>query len=397
MQAIETKPKKRRRGRGEGCIYQRADGRWMAMVSLGKGANNKRRRRAVYGKTKGDVQTELLKLQSAGAAGTLLAIDKETVSGFLARWLADVAKPGLRATTFANYKAVCDKHIGPRIGGERLQKLTPAHVQGLYGEMDRDGVGPSARRLAHAVLRRALKHAVRQGLVVRNVCESVEAPQVPKSKIQPLDQSQVARLFAAAVGDRLEALYHLAVGSGMREGEMFGLQWSDVDLVAGTVSVRQSLSELAGKLTLGEPKSKSSRRMVKLSARVVAALEKHRKRQMAAGFGGVEFVFCNQSGGPLRRSHLHAADYKPLLKRAGLPEIRFHDLRHTYATMMLLAGVNPKVVQEQLGHANIGITLDTYSHVMPSMSTDATDRLDALLGKAMADLENGSQLAVKRA
>jgi integrase len=221
--------------------------------------------------------------------------------------------------------------------------------------MNRDGVRQNARRLAYAVLRRALKHAVRQGLVVRNVCDAVDPPKVPKSKIQPLDQTQVAKLLAAAQGDRLEALYHLAIGSGMREGEIFGLHWSSVDLAAGTVSVRQSLSELSGKLTLGEPKSGSSRRMIDLPQHAAKALEAHRKRQMAAGFGGIGFVFCNQSGGPLRHSHFQAADFKPLLKRAGLAPIRFHDLRHTHA------------------------------------------KLDAIIATAIAANENGSQLAVKRA
>lgn len=395
MQTTQTKPKRRRRGRGEGSIYQRADGRWTATISLGSGVDGRRKRRTVYGTTKAAVQSELLKLQTSSAAGTLVAIDKETVASFLARWLFDVAKPTVRASTFRNYELVVGKHVSPRIGGLLLQKLTPAHAQGLYAEMDRDGVGPNPRRLAHAVLSRAFKHAVRQGLVVRNVCDAVEPPKVPKAKIRPLNQSQVAKLLVAAQEHRLEALYHLAIGTGMRQGEIFGLFWSAVDLAAGTVSVHQALVNLSGKVTLGPVKSGSSRRMIDLPQHVIKALEAHRKRQMASGFGGVDFVFTNQSGGPLRRSHFLADEYKPLLKRAGLPLIRFHDLRHTHATLCLLAGENPKVVQERLGHANISITLDTYSHVLPSMKTDAATRFDALIRAALAEHENGCQMAVK--
>ncbi len=359
------------------------------------GENGKRRRRTVYGGTKGDVQAELLKLQTANSTGTLVKLQKETVTQFLTRWLADVAKPTVRATTFYNYDSIVKKHISPRIGGVQLQKLTPAQVQWLYSEMDRKGVGPNPRRLAHAVLRRAFKHAVKQGLVIRNVCDAVEPPTVPKSQITPLDENQVAQLLAAAKGDRLEALYHLAIGSGMREGELFGLQWSSLDLTTGTVSVSRSLCEISGKLSLGEPKSAKSRRMVTLPQHAVVALETHRKRQMAAGFGGVEYVFCNQHGGPLRRSHFQADEFKPLLTRAGLPPVRFHDLRHTHATLMLLAGENPKVVQERLGHSSIGITLDTYSHVLPSVQTGAATKLDAIIRAALSKNENGCQLAVK--
>ncbi|MEX2111895.1 MAG: site-specific integrase [Pirellulales bacterium] len=392
---IEKPRNRKRRGRNEGSIFQRTNGLWVATISLGYGADGKRRRRTVYGETKAEVQERLSKLQSSSSTGTLPTLHKETVSQFLTRWLADVAKPTLRSTTFANYNAIVKNHIGRRIGGVKLQKLTPAHVQGLYAEMDRDGVGAHPRRLAHAVLRRALSHALRQGLIVRNVCDAVEPPKVPKSKIMPLDQKQVAALLDAAKGDRLEALYHLAIGSGMREGEMFGLHWSSLDLAAGTVSVKQSLAEVGGKLSVGEPKSGAARRQIGLPQHAIKALEAHRRRQMAAGFGGCEFVFCNQSGGPMRRSHFHAGDFKPLLRKAGLPDCRFHDLRHTHATLCLLAGENPKVVQERLGHANISITLDTYSHVLPSMKAGTAAKLDAIVATAMAEHEIGCTLAVK--
>jgi len=386
-----------RRGHGEGALYLRDDGRWCGIVSAGYDASTgKRIRRFVYGQTKKEAQDELLKIQTSKAAGVLVKTGTETVGEYLNRWLADVAKPGLRHSTFVNYDRVIRKHISPRIGGIRLQKLTTAHVDWLYGEMDRCKSGPNPRRLAHAVLRRALKIATRKGLVSRNVCDLAEAPVVAKATVTPLDATQAAALLTAAQGDRLEALYHVAIGSGMREGELFGLHWKSVDLVAGTVSVIQSLSEVGGRLSLGEPKSAKSRRLIQLPQHAVVALESHRKRMMIEGFAGVEMVFCNQSGGYLRRSHFHAQSFRPLLKRAGLGAVRFHDLRHTHATLMLLAGENPKVVQERLGHSSIGITLDTYSHVLPAVQTGAAAKLDGIIKAAMRENEIGSQLAVKR-
>jgi integrase len=384
-----------RRGYGEGSIFQRADGRWSAAVSAGYSASGKRIRKTIYGATKKEVQDEMSRLQSRKASGKMVSTGRLTVAQHLETWLTTVAFNTLRAGTYYNYEAVIENHIGTRIGGVQLQKLTATHLQAMYAGMTDDKVGPNPRRLAHAVLRLALKHALRRGLVMNNACDAIDPPTVPKAKIKPLDEAQVAKLLTAAVGDRLEALYHLAIGSGMREGEIFGLHWNSLDLAAGTVSVRQSLSEVSGKLELGEPKSKAGRRLIGLPQHALKALEDHRKRQMAAGFGGVAFVFCNQSGGPLRRSHFHAESFKPLLAKAGLPPMRFHDLRHTHATLCLLAGENPKVIQERLGHANISITLDTYSHLLPSMTAGTAGKLDAIITAAMAENENGCQSAVK--
>jgi integrase len=164
-------------------------------------------------------------------------------------------------------------------------------------------------------------------------------------------------------------------------GELFGLRWCDVDLTAGTISVQNTLEELNGKLTLREPKTAKSRRRVELPQSVIDALHAHRKSMVVEGHAAVEYVFCNPSGGPLRRSHFHQDCFKPLLTAAGLPAIRFHDLRHTSATLLLSAGVHPKVVQERLGHSQISVTLDTYSHVLPTMQVEAASKLDTYLKK----------------
>jgi integrase len=377
----DTKQRKtRRRGNGEGSIFQRADSnRWEATITVGYNTQGKRLRRTVYGWTKKEVQDKLTGLQSRKLDGTLGEPSKLTVAKFLERWLEDSARPTIRATTHANYKGVIEKHITPRIGGIGLIKLVPAHVQSLYAEMERNGASAYTRLLAHAVLRRALKQAVKWGIVVRNVCDAVEPPRIARVDIHPLTTEQVGTLFEAAANDRLEALYVLAVGAGMRLGELFGLQWTDVDLKAGAVTVQHTLSELNGTLTLAEPKTAKSRRRIELPDIAVAALLSHRRRMLADGHASSPWVFCNQHGTPLRRSHFHRQEFKPLLKKAELPDIRFHDLRHTSATLLLSQGVHPKVVQERLGHSQISVTMDTYSHVMPGMGREAAGKLNAVM------------------
>jgi integrase len=202
---------------------------------------------------------------------------------------------------------------------------------------------------------------------------------VLKHEISPLSADQVQDFLDAAKGDRLYALFVVAIGTGMRLGEIFGLRWQDVDLPGHSITVRNTLIEVSGKLTLAEPKTPKSRRRVDLPGVVVEALVAHRAQSVREGFARVPWVFCNSIGGPLRRTHFPTNHFKWLLAKAELPAIRFHDLRHTSATLLLAAGVHPKVVQERLGHSRIGITLDIYSHIVPTMQLEAAGKLDALM------------------
>jgi len=388
--ATKERKTKRRRGSGEGTIFQRTDGRWCAAIANGCDASGKRRRRWIYRATKGEVTEELTRLQGRKLDGTLGDAGRLSVGKYLDQWLESSAKATVRATTYVSYKGVIENHIKPRIGGLSLAKLAPAHVQAMYATMEDNKKSARLRQLTHAVLRRSLNQAVKWNMVPRNVCNAVYPPRVARKEIRPLTAEQVKLLLKAAAGDEskavpadpLEALYVLAVTTGLRLGELFGLQWADVDLTAGCLHVRYTLMEVNGKLSLSEPKTARSRRKVELPAFAVEALRGHQRSALAAG--GREFateghVFRNSRGGPLRRSHFHADSFKPLLKRAKLPAIRFHDLRHTAATLMLAGGEHPKVVQELLGHSQISVTMDTYSHVLPTMQREAIDRLGKLL------------------
>lgn len=233
----------------------------------------------------------------------------------------------------------------------------------------------------HTVLQHALKQAVNDGLIPRSPCDAVDPPQVSREEIQPLDRDQVRTLFDAARGDRLEALYTVAVHCGLRQGELLGLKWEDVNLQDGTLQVRRTLSN--GEFTA--PKTAKSRRQIKLTAGSVAALKAHRKRQpeermeRAGLWQDQGLVFASEVGTPISRHNL-TRRWKALLKRARLPQsIRFHDLRHTCATLLLSRSVHPKIVQELLGHATIAITLDTYSHLLKGMGDAAAGAMDDAL------------------
>jgi integrase len=220
--------------------------------------------------------------------------------------------------------------------------------------------------------------------VARNVCDAVRPPKVQAKEMRALSPEEARQLLTGAVGDPLEALYILAVTVGLRQGELLGLKWQDVDLDAGRLQVRRSIARVNGHGWLEqEPKSASSRRSVALTPLAVAALQRHRQRQLerrlkALAWEDNGFVFANEVGRPMTPQNLTKRSFHPLLERAGLPRMRFHDLRHTAATLLLAQGVHPKIVQEMLGHASISLTLDTYSHVTPSLQAEAAEKMQAI-------------------
>lgn len=369
-----------RRGRGEGSVFRRRDGLWCGSVTTGYDAQGKRKRRVAYGATKGEVLEKLVRLRGDMLAGALGDPQRLTVATFLQRWLQDVARPSVRASVHRRYTDIVRLRIVPQIGGVSLSRLTPAHVQGMLTSLEDKGVSPRGRQMTFDRLHRALGQALQWGLVPRNVCDAVTRPRAPRPTMRVFTPEQVDTLLTAARDDRFHALYVLAITTGLRQGELLGLQWDDIDLARAVLHVRHALHEVAGRIWLDEPKTPKARRAVDLPAMAVASLREHRERMLREGHPH-GLVFCDTQGGSVRKSNLVRRSFLPLLKKASLPRIRFHDLRHTAATLLLLQGVHPKVVQERLGHSQISITLDTYSHVLPSMGREAAAKLDALLGK----------------
>jgi integrase len=319
------------------------------------------------------VQKKLARLVTGDES--LLRPASGTVSTFLDRWLEDVVRPDRTPNTYRSYEGVIRCHINKHIGGVRLADLRGVQVQALYSAMERDGASPRLRQLAHAVLRRAMSQAVRWNLISANPCDAAERPRVRRKEVSTLTPDEIKVLLKTAKSHRLSALFVMAVGTGMRQGELFALTWPEIDLDAGVVNVQHTLEEIDGRFRLKEPKSAAGRRRVDLPTFVVKALREHRKRMLAEGHVSGP-VFCDRHGGWLRKSNLIRQIFKPMLEKAGLPDVRFHDLRHGHATWMLTLGEHPKVVQERLGHSQISLTLDTYSHVLPSVQRAAAENLN---------------------
>ena len=370
------------RGHGEGSITQRKDGIWQAAISLEGG-----KRRFYYGPTRKAVSDKLKEALRDQLRGILPTGPDQTVESYLTRWLADVAKHTVRPSTFEDYEEMVRVHALPAIGKLKLSKLTAQQLQALYSAMLAKGLSPSTAQKMHAILHRALDQAMRWDIVARNVADLVDAPRPGKREMQPLDSEQAARFLEVARGDRLHALYVVAVSTGMRQSEMLGLTWQDVDFDAATLHVRQQLGRITGEgFKFSEPKTSKGRRSISLPAFAVVALREHRVRQLeerlkaSSEWVDQGLVFANEVGRPIERQNLVRRSFQPLLEKAGCPRIRFHDLRHTAATLLLSQGVHPKVAQERLGHSTIGMTLDVYSHVLPDMQRDAADKLEALFG-----------------
>lgn len=370
-----------RRGNGEGSIGQLKDGRWLARASLDG------HRKSFTGKTRAEVAKRLSIAIKAHQDGLPTPSDRQTVEQFLEKWIAAIA-PTIREKTANNYTNLLRNHAIPVIGKIQMTKLQPADLIRLYDKRRKAGAAPRSILHLHRVLYRCLKFAERWQDVTRNVAALVDAPKITLTEFRCLSAEEARALLAVAAGDRLEAFVVLALSTGMRLGELLGLTWRSVDFDRGAVSVVASLqATAAGKLVLMEPKTARSRRVIDVEPRVVASLRRHRAAQelarRVAGDSSIapiqDLVFTSPTGAPIDGRILIRSWFRPLLKKAGLPPIRIHDLRHSYASIALALGVHPKVVQEALGHSTIAVTLDLYSHVVPSLQREAAKEMGAAL------------------
>ncbi|HVB61435.1 MAG TPA: tyrosine-type recombinase/integrase [Ktedonobacteraceae bacterium] len=370
---------RKRRGNGEGSIYQRKDGRYVASISLGH-----RKRKYIYGETRHEVQEKLKVVLREQQQGTLVTAPQQSVKQFLERWVEQACKPTVRIMTYVQYRSVINHHLVPGLGHVTLQKLTPEMLRAFYREKLDQGLKPPTVGAIHKVLRRALRDAVADGAVARNVASLVKAPRIESREAQTLTVKEAERLLEAARDSSLDALLMLALTTGMRRGELLALRWSDVDLVQGSIFIRRTMTRVAGYgLVENEAKTKSSRRRITLSSVAIEALQRHQAQQeqiklaVGSSWQDKKIVFCDKDGGLLCPTKM-VRWYDKLLKQIGLPHMHFHDLRHSVATILLAAGVHPKKVQELLGHSSITITMDVYSHVLLPMQQDVADKMDDL-------------------
>jgi integrase len=314
-----------------------------------------------------------------------------TVEQYLDSWLRETLPGTVRPSTEASYRYLVTRHIVPEIGKIRLEKLTPNDLRALLRDKSKElserGRPLSARTVQyiHAVLRRAFEQARRDELIDRNVASLVSAPRGKRKEVEPLDPDEARKLLDAARDNRLYALYAVAVALGLRRGEALALRWEDIDFDARTLRVSGSLQRINGELVVSEPKTARSRRTIPLPNVCVEALIRHRANQAkekleAPIWPRPELVFATSVGTPIEPRNL-VRHFEALCKRAGIRKVRFHDLRHTCASLLLAQGVEPRVIMDTLGHTMIGTTLNLYTHVLPATQRDAADRMDDVLRK----------------
>jgi integrase len=367
----------RKRGQGEGSIYKHKDRMWVAAISA------QGRRVVKYFKTRHDAQDWLQEARNQIQSGLTFLASQITVRDYLLQWLSG-HENSIRPKTAHQYGQIINQHIAPIIGKLKLKDLRPDQIQALYAAESRAGRSQRSILLEHAVLHRALDQALRWGLIGRNPAQAVSRPKIRRKEMLTLSQDQVKVFLDAARWSRHQTLYWLAVTTGLRQGEILGLKWSDLDWMTRRLKVQRQLQRTkTGGNLFTDPKSEAGRRSVVLSRITISKLRAQRAvlsyERLFAGarWKDNDLIFPSTLGTPLDLMKLHK-DFKGILHKAQLPNLRFHDLRHTAATLMLAQGIHPKVVQERLGHADIALTLNTYSHVLPDIQEEAAEKLDQL-------------------
>ena len=370
-------------------IIKRGTDTWLVRIFLGRHENGKTKffNETVKGKRK-DAETFETKKKRELDLGIFIEHSKITVNEYLDKWLEVSAKPRLKYRTYEDYVEYLKRYIRSQIGKKHLSKIRPLDIQSVYTGMLESGLSARTVRYAHAILSSSLKQAVKWQILAINPASMVDLPQNHRKEMKALSPKEAIRFLNEAKDDKWYVIFSLAITTGMRPEEYLGLQWKDIDFNKGTSIIQRALvwKRKGGGWSLQEPKTSQSRRTIPLPASVVNELKMHRKKQLeerlclGQAYQNYDFVFATEIGTPLLTSNFTRRHFKPILKKAELPKnIRLYDLRHTCATLFLSAGKSPKVIAERLGHSTIVLTLDTYSHVLPSMQKDATDELEQML------------------
>jgi len=368
-----------RRGRGEGSIRERSDGRWEGTITVGY-EGGKRVRKSVYGATQDEVIAGLLTIRQMQARDLPMPDDTRTVTRFLDEWIEH--KEGRCAPrTYHSYHDTVKNHLKPRIGKTVLTKLTQRDLNAMYRAMRTDGKGLATIRYCRRVLSIALNDAMRWDYVSRNVAKLSEAYDVPETPMRVLTQGEAETFFAANADNRDLPLYLLAITTGLRQGELLGLRWDDVDIDARQIMVSHQLQRIGGNLVLTAPKSAKSRAVVYLGEIAVGALRRQGTIQkiarLAAGSEWTDsgFVFTTATGNPMDASNV-VTRFHDSLTRAGLPSMRFHSLRHSCAMFLRSQGADLHAVKEALRHSQISVTSNFYGDLATEARRETAARMD---------------------
>jgi integrase len=368
----------KKRGNNEGSIFRKKNGSWRAQVSLDG------QRLSYTAKTKKECQEWIKKTIGQIDDGMTFANTQITLEEYLSGWITS-KKSSIRQTTWIHYKMIIDKYIVPQIGHFKIHGLRPHHIQVFYDRMLGENVGAYTVLKIHTVLHGALDRAVRLGSIGNNPVRLAMPPKEPRREMQIFDENQVSQMLVVAFGNYLEPILHLAVSSGMRQMELLGLKWTDLDWVKQSIKVERQLARPVGEnINFTQPKTRYGRRTVILGSGTIDTLRKRYEYQNEARQKASEkwkehnLIFTTRYGTPHHPRNI-LRDFKILLEKAGLPIIRFHDLRHTAASLMLNYGIPVIVVSRILGHAKPSITLDVYGHLIPSIQIEAAQKIDELI------------------
>ncbi len=366
-----------RRSPGDGSVFQRGDGRWVVQIELADGT-----RKTYYVKSKKEGREKLKQVQRDLEQGRLATGPRQTVKQYLEYWLEEVHKPNIKISTYVKYHKVIQGYIVPALGDIQLEKLTPQQVTALYNKKRRDGLAPKTIHSIHGVLHKALDNAVSWNLVARNVCDVVKPPRLVKTEKPSLTMEEAHTLLESLRGHRLEMLLTMALTTGMRRGELLGLRWTDIDFKKKLVRVRRTVDYIPRHgYVENEPKTAAGTRSITLADFVLEMLRQHQttqveaKLQVGSTWENRNLVFTDLTGGYFNPRYLERL-FPKILVEAGLAPMRFHDLRHSAATLLLEMGVSMKVVQEILGHSSYMITADIYAHVLPTQQPEAMKHWD---------------------
>jgi integrase len=403
--------KKNRRSQGSGSVYQRAsDGRWISVVDLGW-VEGKRKRKYFVSRTQDEATRKLNRALGEYGRGALMAADRTTIAEYMTAWLEDSARHNLRDHSYRNYKSVIDTHIIPHIGNRRLDQLTPQHVQAMINSLSKSGLSPRSVQSVRAVLSAALKDAMKLGIVWRNVATLVRMPPIKPYEGSPLSPQEARQLIRHLEGNPLEALVTLSLALGLRQGEVLGLRWQDIDLDSQTMRIQQQYiagakitpltdEDMAALATMtptertkfhlkryaprfASPKTDRSRRPLPIPAPVIPLLKRHKTDQiqdrLLAGERWIDLglVFTSVTGGPMDPSRL-SRQFTALFKPAGLEPRKFHDLRRSCASLLAAWNVPAPVVRDILGHSDINVTLNVYTRTFSDDIRSAVDLMGNL-------------------